>query len=276
MTSGQLRAAVGRAVLAADPDAARRQREEDLKDARVECWADPAGTANLAGRRLPCAETLAADKRLGLIARAWKKQLAAAWKRADPGGELPRPEAGADLLRARAYLSLLLGQPLDAPPADLLPGAAAPGACPDGEPAAGALASDLPPGLRPPQPGPGDALPPLAGQMFLTLPLATLLGLSDAPGQAAGYGPVDPETSRALARAAAGHPASGWHLIITDPHGRAVGYGHAPRGRGTRPAGTRGPGVGGPGARGPGAHGHPADGWTITLGTERIARGQSP
>jgi len=92
--------------------------------------------------------------------------------------------------------------------------------------------------------------------VFLTLPLATLLGLSDAPGQAAGYGPVDPDTGRALARAAAGHPAAGWHLIITDPHGRAVGYGHAPRARPAR--------------------GHPADGWTITLTTERIARGQSP
>jgi hypothetical protein len=67
---------------------------------------------------------------------------------------------------------------------------------------------------------------------------------------------VDPDTSRALAHAAAGHPAAGWHLIITDPHGRAVGYGHAPR-------------------AGP-ARGHPADGWTITLTTERIARGQSP
>ncbi len=84
MTTGQLRAAVARAVLAADPDAARRQREEDLKDARVECWTDPAGTANLAGRSLPCAETLAADKRLCRIAAAWKKQIAAAWRQADP------------------------------------------------------------------------------------------------------------------------------------------------------------------------------------------------
>jgi hypothetical protein len=50
------------------------------------------------------------------------------------------------------------------------------------------------------------------------------------------------------------------------PPGRAIGYGHAPR---ARPA----PGTPAPG---PGAHGHPADGWTITLTTERIARGQSP
>jgi Domain of unknown function (DUF222) len=322
MTSGQLRAAVARAVLAADPDAARRQREEDLKDARVECWTDPAGTANLAGRSLPCAETLAADQRLGQIARVWKKQLAAAWKQADPTGELPRPAAGADLLRARAYLALLLGQPVNAPPADLLPGAApAPGAppgspaypgqpspdgtegrgpgpdgtegrgpWPDGESTAGAPAPDLPPGLRgsapglrqpEPEPEPVVALPPLAGQVFLTLPLATLLGLSDAPGQAAGYGPVDPDTSRALARAAAGHPTAGWHLIITDPRGRAVGYGYAPRARPARARPVRARPARGQRARGHPARaqpapGHPADGWTITLTTERIAGGQSP
>ena len=105
--------------------------------------------------------------------------------------------------------------------------------------------------------------------MFLTLPLATLLGLSEAPGEAAGYGPLDPDTGRALARAAVGHPGAGWHLIITDPHGRAVGYGHAPRARPARdrpaypPRATRAPG-------------HPAEGWTITLTTERIARGRSP
>lgn len=106
------------------------------------------------------------------------------------------------------------------------------------------------------RPGPAaDPLPPLAGSVSLTLPLTTLLGLSDAPGQAAGYGPIDPDTARALARAAAGHPSAGWHLIVTDPHGRAVGSGYAPRWR---------------------RAGHDGGGWTITLTTERIARGQPP
>src|SRR5207248_58804 len=126
MTTGQLRAAVARAVLAADSGAARRQREEAEKDARVECWADPTGTATLTGRYLRPAEVLAADKRLCQIAAAWKKQIAAAWQQADPGAERSRPPAGTDLLRARAYLALLLGQPTGNPPADLLPPAGSP------------------------------------------------------------------------------------------------------------------------------------------------------
>jgi hypothetical protein len=68
----------------------------------------------------------------------------------------------------------------------------------------------------------------------------------------AGYGPIDPDTARSLARAA-GHPAASWGLIITDPHGQAIGYGYTPRAKPIR--------------------GHPADGWTITLTTQRIARG---
>ncbi len=101
------------------------------------------------------------------------------------------------------------------------------------------MASRCPPGCAWPDPVPaglrrGDpvaALPPLAGSVAVTLPLATLLGLSD-------------------------NPATNWHLIITDPDDRAVGYGYAPRAQPTR--------------------GHPADGWTITLRTERIACGHSP
>ena len=106
LTTGQLGAAVARAVLAVDPQAARRRRKDAEKCARVDCWPEPYGTASLAGWHLPSAQALAADKRLCQIAAAWRKQGAA--------GET-------DLLRARAYLALLLGLPIDAPPADLLP-----------------------------------------------------------------------------------------------------------------------------------------------------------
>ena len=324
-TTGQLRAAVNRAVLLLDPEAARRRREEAQKSARVECWTDNEGTATLTGRWLPPAEVLAADKRLCQVAAWWKKQIRAAWKLADPGQQLPRPEHGTDLLRARAYLALLLGQPVDTPPADLLPPASGPGAdgpgadgpgadgpgvdgpgtrgpgvrgsydpghgdtsaaspgdagsgtghqadgpdhaAPDAIP--GPAGQQVPAGLRRPDPAaavrrgdpvaavrrgdPVAALPPLAGSVNVTLPLATLLGWSDRPGEVAGYGPLHGDIVRDLANAAAGHPATSWGLIITDPHGHAVGYGHAPRAKPIR--------------------GHPADGWTVTLTTQRVANG---
>jgi hypothetical protein len=192
MTSGQLRAAVAHAVLAADPDAARRDREERLKDARVECWADPTGTANLAGRDLPCAETLAADKRLCQIARAWKKQISAAWKQADPAGELARPAAGTDLLRARAYLALLLGQPVGAPPADLLPSGAAPGPHPPPGPALRPVPAFLP--ARPFTPAP--AFPPARPLAPSPASLPTR-PLTPAPAGPARTAPAAPARPRA-------------------------------------------------------------------------------
>src|SRR5487761_1470861 len=111
MTTGQLRAALAKAILALDPDAVRRRREEAEKQARVEHYPDPDGTATLAGRNLPPAQVLAASKRLTQIATRWKKL-----------GAL----GGMDLLRAHAYLALLNGLDVAAPPASLLP-APAPG-----------------------------------------------------------------------------------------------------------------------------------------------------
>ena len=68
-TSGQLRAALARAVLAADPGAARARREEAQRDARVLRWREDAGTAALCGRDLPSADVLAADQRISARAR---------------------------------------------------------------------------------------------------------------------------------------------------------------------------------------------------------------
>jgi hypothetical protein len=54
-TSGRLRAALARAVLAVDPEAAVRRREQAEKDPRVRRWREDAGTAALAGYSLPAA-----------------------------------------------------------------------------------------------------------------------------------------------------------------------------------------------------------------------------
>jgi hypothetical protein len=86
----------------------------------------------------------------------------------------------------------------------------------------------------------------------LIIPLRSLLGIAGIPGEAAGFGPVDPATLRDLARSAAAHPQTRWCVTVTDDDGYAVGHGCA-AGRhdilnlaglgGTSPPGTR------PGAR---------------------------
>jgi hypothetical protein len=216
----------------------------------VDCWPDPAGTANLAGRNLPAASVLAADKRLCRIAAGWKKHGAA---------------GGMDLLRARAYLALLLGLDTSTPPADLLPAAARPaGPGRDDAPSTKTnstpsdhtdAATDLQQHLPAGPACSGGGLPPLAGSVNLTIPLTTLLGMSQSPGEAAGYGPLDPGTARALACATAGHRASRWHIIVTGPGGRALAHGSA-----------RGP-VGASG-------GEPGSGWSVNVTTEPVAAGE--
>ena len=61
-TTGQLRPAVRRAVIAADLSAAKRRKDEALKGARVEAYTGPSGTVVLAGRDLPPAEVLYAGR----------------------------------------------------------------------------------------------------------------------------------------------------------------------------------------------------------------------
>jgi len=92
---GQVRYTIGRAVLAIDPQAARKRREEAEKDARVEFWAEDAGTAARCGFHLPAKTTLAADQAI----TAWAQEL----KDAGVPGTM-------DALRARAHLDLILGQ----------------------------------------------------------------------------------------------------------------------------------------------------------------------
>jgi len=280
MTTGQLRAALRRAVLSADPGGARRRREEAEREARVEHWAEPEGTASLAGRGLPPAAALTASSRLTQIAAGWKKHGAV---------------GGMDLLRAHAYLALLNGHSVDLPPASLLPPAApVPGDSPaassqassavapgtDGPPDAATLAPKSRPtaggpatggpaaGGSPPGPGvpgPGGP-PPAAGLINLTVPLTTLLGLTEMPGQAAGHGPLDAAATRLTARALAGHPATRWQITITSPDGQALAHGTA-RGPAVAMPGAGQPQPGQPGADQPGR------GWTIAVSAEPITTG---
>jgi hypothetical protein len=68
---------------------------------------------------------------------------------------------------------------------------------------------------------------PFPALVNLTIPAATILGFSDAPGDIAGWGLADSADARRLARAAARHPATRWCITITGPDGTAVAHGCA-------------------------------------------------
>ncbi|HET9081927.1 MAG TPA: DUF222 domain-containing protein, partial [Trebonia sp.] len=59
----------------------------------------------------------------------------------------------------------------------------------------------------------------------LVIPLVALLGLAERPGEAHGFGVLDPDLCRDLAVSAAASPHSGICVTVTDPDGIAIGHG---------------------------------------------------
>jgi hypothetical protein len=280
-TSGQLRAATQRAVLAVDPTAAKRRQEEAREDARVAVWDERCGTAALAGRDLPPAGVLAADKRIDALARHLKS-----------AGR----EETLSQLRAEAFLALLQGQPVELPGGQPVercsperpPGPGATLACSrrdqDGGAAPGSAGSAARSG-RPETAGPG-----LTGSVNLTMPLATWLGASPEPGEAAGFGPLPAEDARGLADLIARQPGARWCITLTGPDGRAIGHGCAragpiPAGRAGQPRGDPESGQDVLTGREPvtaragppdsvTARAGPTDGWALTVTVRALAVGE--
>ena len=274
-TTSQLRAATRLMVLYLDPSAARRRKEAAQREARVELWHEPAGTCALAGRDLPPAYTVAADKYLAAAARWLKSQGC---------------EGTTGQLRAAIYLALLTGQTLESllpghpgPPAGYpatspgSPGSAAvypspavmyPSAAAGyPAPAATCRGPDGPAKSGQETPGPGLAGPGLAGTVLagsvqLTMPLTAWLGQREAPGLVPGFGPLDAVDSRALAAMLARHPATRWCLTLTDSAGRPVGHGCASGPPGTGPPSARPPSTGPP-STGPPSTGPPSRAWSV-------------
>ena len=129
-TPGQIRAAIGRAVIKADPEAARRRREEAEKDRGWSCGARMRGPRRSAGT--VCRRMMEDDQAITATA-------ALELKAAGVDGTM-------DQLRARAYLDALLGQDSrPAPASPQTPSAEATGA----EPAATEPASTEATGAEP-------------------------------------------------------------------------------------------------------------------------------
>jgi hypothetical protein len=232
-TTGRLRAALARAVTAVDDQAAQRRKDAAAAEARISKFREDSGNGALSGRELPADEVLASWQHVDARARALRA--------AGMPGTLRE-------LRVRAFLDLLLerdardGPP---PPDDIGTGAREqdPGDWdnPDDEPGDG-------PGGPPGPPDPGYAGPSgqhattpapgtqtrgtgsrtsVAALINITVPLGTMFGTSSVPGEAAGFGLLDPETARRLAKAAARHQDTRWCVTVIAPDGTAVAHGCA-------------------------------------------------
>jgi hypothetical protein len=201
LTTSQLRGQLRAWVLWLDAEALRRRAKRARADARVETWPEGSGNACISGRELPPADVIAADARISAIARALKE--------AGAPGNL-------DQLRAAVLTALLTGRD----PASLIP-APADLASDTDERTVGTVGTSSPE---------GDAagLAGLAGTVHLIMPVSAWAGGSDAPGEAAGYGPLDAGTCRdlaaRLATGLAGGPRTRWCLTLTDADGRAAGH----------------------------------------------------
>jgi hypothetical protein len=127
---------------------------------------------------------------------------------------------------------------------------------PGGDPHHGGPAGGSSP-ASPPASSPSLPLPPprLAD---LVIPLGTLLGLADRPGEGHGLGPLDPDLCRALAATAASSPHTTLCVTVTDPAGIAIGHGCARADRRSRAGvGLAAANSGNPGKGGASGHGPP-------------------
>jgi Domain of unknown function (DUF222) len=242
-TFGELRYAARRLVLKLDPDAARRRKEDAAKhEAEVRRFREDSGNAGMIARELPCDEVLASWQHVDQRAH----DLRAAGM---PGSlrEL-RIQAYLDLLQERDSRLAPVGSDRDGSATgdpdgnggprdeddDADPGGnGGPTGPHDGDGGRGSDGNGSP--IAGPRGGPArragsDQGPSVAALVNITVPLATVLGLSATPGEAAGFGMLDPEDARDLVAAAARHPDTRWCVTALHPDGTAAAHGCA-RGR---------------------------------------------
>jgi Domain of unknown function (DUF222) len=271
-TYGQVKRLAEQAAIAVDPDAAaRRRRDAEQNRARVEMFREDSGAAALSGRDLPTDQALAAHAHVCARARQYKDSGAFP---DDARMDQFRAVAYLDLLNSKpAEERIAAGQldtvtrtadgpfsnepdddgqgeerPDDDSPDDGGsgaggsdaggPGDGGPG---DGGPSDGGPSDGSPPGDAgsPRFPGgSGSANVPPPRLVDLALPLTTLLGLAERPGESHGLGPLDPDLCRALAAAATGSPWTRLCVTVTSPEGIAIAHGCAKPLRNAR-TGTR-------------------------------------
>jgi hypothetical protein len=254
------------AALTVDPGLAERRREQAQKrDARVSFFREQAGTAGLSGRDLPPDEALAAMENVNARAEEYVESGAFG----DTPMDVLRACAFLDLINgvpANRRIAAA-GQPDDS----ACPCGECDGSCltdddlersehfddddePDDDGDSGNGHDDEPddddgdpdddgdggPGSGGPGPRPGLAQtgqPRERRPADLIVPLRTLLGLAERPGEIHGFGLLDPALARELAAAAAADPGTEVCVTVTSGEGYAIGHGCARRGRRSPPPG---------------------------------------
>ncbi|MGH3999320.1 MAG: DUF222 domain-containing protein, partial [Pseudonocardiaceae bacterium] len=211
-TPGQLRAAIRRAVLVADPTAARKRAERTRRERGVQLWPEPDGMATLSAY-LPAADAVGVFAVLDEHARH---------------AGVPGDERGMDARRADALVDLVLTptgfrsqgtstahdhttETLDDGHHNTtgIAGAPASPGTREDVPATDIPATDIPAptGCR------GECGRCRRGgvDVRVTIPYTALLGADDLPGELAGYGPIPAAVARDLAAGGT------WRRILTDP-----------------------------------------------------------
>jgi Domain of unknown function (DUF222) len=248
-TYAELRAAAAKLVLKLDPESAERRKQARRKnDAHVRPFREESGNAGMTARELPSDEVLASWQNV--------EQRALDLRAAGVPGTLRE-------LRVRAYLDLL--QERDSRlVAGLVPGQGqGPADGPEGPDRNGGNGGSSPGPCGPAgtdpvgpdgraHPAAKDSGPCLAALVNLTVPLATALGQSGTPGEAAGFGILDAATARDLLTAAGRSPHTRWCVTILYPDGTAAAHGCA-TGRHPPPPGPEPPGPEPPGPEPPGS-----------------------
>ncbi|MGH3830188.1 MAG: DUF222 domain-containing protein [Pseudonocardiaceae bacterium] len=210
-TPGQLRVSARRAVLSADPAAARKRAERARRERGVRVWPEPDGMATVSAY-LPAAEATGVFAVLDQHARQ---------------AGSPADERGMEARRADALVDLVL-----TPTGYRSQGTRTVGEDTTERPENG---SDSPHDDSPaPAPAPAPAATGSAScrcacgrcrrgggvDVRVTIPYTALLGAEDLPGELAGYGPIPAAVARDLAAGGT------WRRILTDPEsGRPLDYG---------------------------------------------------
>jgi hypothetical protein len=208
LTTGQLRQQLRRAVLSADPDAGRRRQQKARQDARVETWSEGSGNGAIAGREMPPARTLLADRHVRALAQALQQ--------AGMPGTL-------DQICAEVFLALLSGESPESLMAAAQQGqfaddsgqhAARPDEC---------IITERREALR--SVGPGLSWPrgPL-GTVHLTMPVSAWLGITNKPGEVAGHGVLDAWSCRDIGSLLAARPGTQYCLTVTTADGHPLGH----------------------------------------------------